>query len=382
MLDREEKLVSNFERTFQSSPQTICHAPGRVNIIGDHTDYNNGFVLPAAINFGTDIAASKRNDNVIAVVAADFEFQKVEFPLDNIIRDNQNCWSNYVKGTIQQLLNYFEIDCGANLLVSGNLPRGAGLSSSASFEIAILKSFSLLFELELSGVKAAVMGQAAENEFVGCKCGIMDQLISAKGKKGNALLIDCENLQTESVRIPQDLSVLIINSNVPRGLVESEYNLRRKQCEQVAKQFDVLSLRQLSLTRLEEARSNIKPIKYKRAYHVLTESKRVLDMVEAFRNGDGKKISHLMYESHESLKTDFEVSCEQTDFIVELVKKLVGDKGGARMTGGGFGGCVVCLVPENLIHIVKQQVEFQYSRRFLLNADFYLCSPQDGAFDD
>ncbi|MCW8878905.1 MAG: galactokinase [Kangiellaceae bacterium] len=382
MLDRKEKLISDFERVYQSSPQTICNAPGRVNIIGDHTDYNQGFVLPAAINFGTHIAANKRDDNKFVVVAADFDFEEVEFSLDNITRDNRNCWSNYVKGTIQQLLNYFDIDYGANLVVSGNIPRGAGLSSSASFEMAILKTFSLLFGLELDGVKAALMGQAAENDFVGCKCGIMDQLISAKGKKGTALLIDCENLQIENIQIPQDLSLLVINSNVPRGLVDSEYNLRRTECEQVAERFDILSLRQLKLADLQESRNKLDPIHYKRAYHVLTESKRVLDMVKAFQNSDNEKISQLMYDSHDSLKTDFQVSCEQTDYIVEIVKKIVGDKGGARMTGGGFGGCVVCLIPESLIEVVKQEIETQYRRKFSLDAEFYLCSTEDGAFND
>lgn len=380
MQNREAELASEFEKLYQHSPQAICHAPGRVNLIGDHTDYNQGFVLPAAINFGTDIAASKRDDNMVVVVAADFEFQKVEFSIDDIFPSNQNCWSDYVKGTIKELLKYYDIHCGVNLLVSGNVPQGAGLSSSASLEVAILKTFSVLFGLNLEGVKAAVMAQTAENEFVGCQCGIMDQLISAMGEKEHALLIDCENLQLKKIKVPKELSLLIINSNVPRGLVDSEYNSRRKQCEQVAISLDVLSLRHLKLTDLQKNKSKLDEEQFIRARHVLSESDRVIELFDAFSEGDLSKISRLMYQSHESLKNDFEVSCEQTDFIVEVARELVGDKGGARMTGGGFGGCVVCLIPQEMIDLVKQEVEAQYYRRFSLAPDFYLCSIEGGSF--
>ena len=380
MDNRVEKLVSDFERIFQLSPQSVCHAPGRVNLIGDHTDYNQGFVLPAAIDFGTDIAASKREDRSLVVVAADLDYQRVEFSLDDINRSDLNCWSNYAKGTIKELLKYYDIDCGVNLLVSGNVPQGAGLSSSASFEIAVLKMFAQLFKLKLDGVKAAVIAQAAENEFVGCQCGIMDQLIAAKGEDNQALLIDCETLQLESIRLPEALSVLIINSNVPRGLVDSEYNLRRKECEQVAAQLNVMSLRQISLEKLQEFQSSLADTLFKRAQHVIGESKRVQEMVSAFQSGDIETVSRLMYASHESLKSDFEVSCEQTDFIVETVKTTIGSKGGARMTGGGFGGCVVCLLPDDLINPVIQEVKDKYYSRFALNSDFYLCTIQKGAF--
>ena len=226
-----------FVAQFQSAVELVCHAPGRVNLIGDHTDYNDGFVLPAAINFGTTIAASRREDKIVKVYAHDCDQQINEFSLDDISFDQQMMWSNYVRGTLQALMKKYPEIKGANLVVTGNVPQGAGLSSSASFEIAILKAFTQLYHLDLNGINAALIGQQAENDFVGCNCGIMDQLISAMGQQGHAMLLDCKDLSFEEAAIPDDLTLFIVNSNVKRGLVDSEYNLRRQQCEQVANHF-------------------------------------------------------------------------------------------------------------------------------------------------
>ncbi|MGK0293331.1 MAG: galactokinase, partial [Porticoccaceae bacterium] len=220
-----------FEQQFQRSAALVCHAPGRVNIIGDHTDYNDGFVLPAAINYGTTVAASKREDRIVKVYAHDCGQQINVFSLDDITFDQEMMWSNYVKGTLQALMKKHPEIKGANLVVTGNVPQGAGLSSSASFEIAILKAFTQLYQLDLNGVNAALIGQQAENDFVGCNCGIMDQLISAMGQQGHAMLLDCKDLSFEHAPIPDSLTLFIVNSNVKRGLVDSAYNLRRQQCE-------------------------------------------------------------------------------------------------------------------------------------------------------
>ena len=369
-----------FEQQFKRSAEVVCHAPGRVNLIGDHTDYNDGFVLPAAINYGTTIAASKREDNIVKVSAHDCEEQISEFVLNEIVFDEQMMWSNYVKGSLQALLKTFPDINGANLVVSGNVPQGAGLSSSASFEIAILKTFTQLYQLDLDGVTAALMGQQAENNFVGCNCGIMDQLISAMGQKGHAMLLDCKDLSFEDAPIPDDLSLFIVNSNVKRGLVDSEYNLRREQCETVAKYFGATALRDVTLAQLNSAKEQLEPVLFKRACHVISENERAVATLKALKANDMALISVAMRASHISLRDDFEVTTKEMDGLVEMIDEVLGDKGGVRMTGGGFGGCVVALVPNNLVMQVNDVVNNKYESQFGLKPSIYLCTATQGAF--
>jgi len=378
----DQKLLAQilFEQQFQCSAELVCHAPGRVNLIGDHTDYNDGFVLPAAINYGTTIAASAREDSIIKVYAHDCDQQTSEFSLSEIVFDEQMVWSNYVRGTLQALLIKYPDIKGANLVVTGNVPQGAGLSSSASFEIAILKAFTQLYQLELNGVNAALLGQQAENDFVGCNCGIMDQLISAMGQKGNAMLLDCKDLSFEDAPIPDDLTLFIINSNVKRGLVDSEYNLRRVQCEAVAKHFSATALRDVTLTQLNSAQTEIEPVLFKRAHHVITENARAVNTFKALKVNDMATISEAMRASHISLRDDFEVTTKEMDGLVEMIDAVLGDKGGVRMTGGGFGGCVVALVPSNLVAQVNEVVNNQYESQFGLKPSIYLCTATQGAF--
>lgn len=279
--DQKELVQQLFEQQFQRSAEVISHAPGRVNLIGDHTDYNDGFVLPAAINYGTTIAASAREDKVVKVYAHDCDQQINEFTLSEIVFDQQMMWSNYVKGTLQALMKKHPDINGANLVVTGNVPQGAGLSSSASFEIAILKTFAQLYQLDLDGISAALIGQQAENNFVGCNCGIMDQLISAMGQQGHAMLLDCKDLSFEDAPIPDDLTLFIVNSNVKRGLVDSAYNLRRQQCEAVAKFFGVSALREVSMAQLNSAQEKIEPELFKRARHVVSENARAFVTLKA-----------------------------------------------------------------------------------------------------
>jgi galactokinase len=378
---RKSRLVNTFVDKFSLPASVICHAPGRVNLIGDHTDYNNGFVLPIAINVGTDIAASARSDRLIRVIALDLSTTLVEFSLDDIYFDDVATWSNYVRGTLQALMTLFPDINGADLLVSGNVPQGAGLSSSASFEIALLKVFSELYQLNLSGVQAALAGQRAENNFVGCNCGIMDQLISALGKAGQVMLLDCRDLSYQYARLPAELSLLIINSNVKRGLVDSAYNERRAQCEAAAKYFDKASLRDVSLDELEKARDAIECILYKRARHVITENMRTINMFASLAEKDLANISLLMAQSHQSLKDDFDVTTPETDFLVEIIANELGSNGGVRMTGGGFGGCLVALLPEKLIEQVIKVVDKKYTEHTGLIAQYYHCNAEKGAFD-
>ncbi|MGB0938399.1 MAG: galactokinase [Colwellia sp.] len=369
-----------FEKQFEKQPQLVCHAPGRVNIIGDHTDYNDGFVLPAAINFGTTIAASAREDRVVKVYAHDCDKQVNEFNLDDIKFDQNMMWSNYVKGTLQALLKHAPHIKGADMVVTGNVPQGAGLSSSASFEIAILNAFYKLYNLDLNGVDAALLGQKAENDFVGCNCGIMDQLISAMGLKNNAMLLDCENLSFEDAPIPEDLVLFIVNSNVKRGLVDSEYNLRREQCEQVAQHFNEKALRGVTLAQLNSEKANIDAVLFKRAHHVITENNRAVATLAALKNNDMTTISKAMKASHLSLKDDFEVTTKEMDGLVDIIGEVIGEKGGVRMTGGGFGGCVVALVPKTMIEQVTEAVNSSYEAKYNLKPTIYLCNATQGAF--
>ncbi|XQW83528.1 galactokinase [Thalassotalea piscium] len=369
-----------FKEHFTLAPEIICHAPGRVNIIGDHTDYNDGFVLPIAINFGTSIAASKRDDLQICVYAHDCDQALATFSLDQLTFDENNMWVNYVKGTLQVLLKHFPEIKGANLAVTGNVPQGAGLSSSASFEIAILKAFTQLYDLALDGIVAAKLGQLAENEFVGCNCGIMDQLISAMGTHGHAMLLDCRDLSFEDAPIPKELSLFIVNSNVKRGLVDSEYNLRREQCEQVAKHFGQKALRDVSIEQLEAEQSHLSPELFKRARHVITENSRTVEALVALKNDDVASLSRLMKGSHESLRDDFEVTTKEIDGLVSIIDQVIGTNGGVRMTGGGFGGCVVALAPKTLITRLTDTVNHLYPKQFGLSPSIYVCTGTQGAF--
>ena len=225
------------------------------------------------------------------------------------------------------------------------------------------------------------MGQWAENHFVGCKCGIMDQLISALGTKGQAMLLDCSNLEYSYANIPEDLAIVIVNSNVKRGLVNSEYNTRRQQCESAASFFGKRSLREVDLTELEAAKSKMDPVIYRRARHVLSESERSIRAMTALNKQDMVSLSRLMAESHHSLKVNFEVTTPELDLLVEIISNVLKDKGGARMTGGGFGGCVVALVPQAKVDLLRQTVQVQYPMKTGLTPDIYVCTAEQGAFN-
>lgn len=376
----QETVQQLFIEHFSYVPSHVVHGPGRVNLIGDHTDYNDGFVLPAAINFGTYIAASLRDDRIVRVKAVDCNNETVEFSLDDISFNDDKMWANYVGGTLLALMNAFPDIKGADLTVTGNVPQGAGLSSSASFEVAILKTFSDLNGLSLDGVEAALMGQKAENEFVGCNCGIMDQLISALGKEDNAMLLDCRSLTYQYAPVPTGMALVIVNSNVKRGLVDSEYNTRREQCEAVAKYFDKPALRDVSIAQLEAAQSDIDEVLYKRARHVITENNRTEAALKALVNNDMRAMSLLMAESHISLKDDFAVTTPEMDYLVEIIGGVIGQQGGVRMTGGGFGGCIVALTPNELVDDVKHIIADKYQDKTGLSADVYVCVAKDGAF--
>ncbi len=377
---RYEQITKHFEQHFLMVPEIISHAPGRVNLIGDHTDYNDGFVLPAAINFVTKVAAAKRRDKQIIAVACDIGFQEVVFSLDDIKFDNQFPWSNYVRGVLKIMTSEYPRIRGINIMISGNVPQGAGLSSSAGFEIAVIKAVSEIYSLPIDGVQAALLGQKAENNFVGCNCGVMDQLISALGTENHAMFLDCRELTFKNAPIPETHTVLVINSNVKRGLADSEYNLRRNQCEAAAAFFKRKALRDVSVAELERAEGQLEPILYRRARHVISENRRTQEAYQCLSVNNIEKVSELMRQSHASLKNDFEVTTPELDFLADILNKRLGNQGGARMTGGGFGGCVVALAPPFLLSELTVLVTEAYLQKFDLRADVYQCSIVKGAY--
>ncbi|MDC0172482.1 galactokinase [Gammaproteobacteria bacterium] len=378
-MDQAAIISQIFKQQFKCDPEVVCYAPGRVNLLGDHTDYNDGFVLPAAIDVGTTIAASRRDDSKVVAFAEGYSTEVDCFSLENITFSQTEMWRNYVRGTLKCLRETNSDFGGVNLAITGNVPQGAGLSSSASFEMAILKTIVDLYQLELEGVTAALLGQRAENEFVGCNCGIMDQLVSSLGLEGHAMLLDCRSLTYEDAPIPAGMVILVVNSNVQRGLVDSEYNARRQQCEEVARVLDVRALRDVSLEQLNEA-GNLSEEQYRRARHVITENARTVAAMTAMQASDIKTLGSLMGQSHDSLRDDYEVTTKELDGLVSIIKGVIGDAGGVRMTGGGFGGCVVALIPADLESAVIAAVGVQYSSQFGLEAEVYRCMASTGAF--
>lgn len=370
-----------FRQQFTRDADITIKAPGRVNLIGEHTDYNDGFVLPCAIDYETVISCGKRDDRQIRVIAADYDNQQDIFSLDApIVPHTEYRWADYVRGVVKHLQLRDANFGGADLVISGNVPQGAGLSSSASLEVAVGQALQSLYQLPLSGVELALNGQEAENQFVGCNCGIMDQLISALGKQDHALLIDCRTLETRAVPMPAKVAVVIINSNVKRGLVDSEYNTRRQQCETAARFFGVKALRDVDPNLFFSIQDELDPVVAKRARHVITENERTLAAADALACGDLKLMGQLMQESHISMRDDFEITVPPIDSLVDIVKSVIGEQGGVRMTGGGFGGCIVALMPTSLVEQVRATVAREYPAHSGGRTEtFYVCQASQGA---
>lgn len=380
MSDLIQNVKASFEQVLGYAPSHIIQAPGRVNLIGEHTDYNDGFVLPCAIDYQTMVAAAKRDDNIVRVVSVDYGNEVDEFDITQEITFQQDkMWSNYIRGVVKCLIGRGYEFNGADISVSGNVPQGAGLSSSAALEVVIGQTFKVLYNLEISQAEIALNGQQAENEFVGCNCGIMDQMISAEGKENHAMLLDCRSLETTAVSMPEDMAVVIINSNKKRGLVDSEYNTRREQCEEAARIFGVKALRDVTIEQFNTKVNELDELVAKRARHVITENDRTVEAAEALRTHDMKRMGELMAQSHASMRDDFEITVKEIDTLVEMVKEVIGEQGGVRMTGGGFGGCIVAVMPPELVDNVKSSVESKYQAATGLKESIYVCQAKDGA---
>ncbi len=347
MGDLQSHLVTAFVEQFGHQPDVIARAPGRVNLIGEHTDYNDGFVLPMAISCQTLVAARARQDNVIRILAVDLGGAISSFSANGqILPDADAPWSNYVRGVADALYARGLARVGADIAIAGDIPRGAGLSSSASLEIAFgLALATLGGQPDIDRTALALAGQQAEHRFAGCHCGIMDQLVVARAKAGHCLMIDCRTLEGTSVPIPSDATVIIVHSGIERGLVDGAYNERRAQCEAAARHYRVPALRDLSLDALERGRAQLDDLIYRRARHVVSENARVLAATVALKRGDLVTLGQLMAGSHVSMRDDFEITLPAIDELVAQLQSAIGRNGGARMTGGGFGGGVVAVLP-------------------------------------
>ena len=376
-----QKSQHIFTQKYNKQPELTVYAPGRVNIIGEHTDYNDGFVMPCAINYGTAIAGSKRADHIWNVYAADLDLEDT-FSLDEDFPQSEQKWANYVRGVVKFIQERCpQFKQGADLVISGNVPHSSGLSSSAALEVATGKLCQQLSDLPLTHTEIALIGQKAENKFVGANCGNMDQLISALGQKDHLLMIDCRSLKTQPTPVPKDVAVIIVNSNVPHDLVTGEYNTRRWQCEKAAEFFGVKALRDVSVEEFQKREAELTALNVlvaKRARHVVTENQRVLDAVEALKHNDLTRLGELMGQSHESMRDDFEITVPQIDYLVELAQLVIGKTGGARMTGGGFGGCIVALAPHDKVEAVRKIIADNYEKQTGLKEDFYVCTASQG----
>jgi galactokinase len=372
--------VGLFRDCWGAVPHAVFHAPGRVNLIGEHTDYNQGFVLPCAIDRRTYIAVKARTDHRIRAVSANIGNMVSEwessFPPQ---ADARNPWADYLRGVSLQFLKQGSTPPGMDIMVTGDIPQGAGLSSSASLCVAFATAVNHFGGFGLSAIETALLCQAAENEFVGCNCGIMDQLVSAAGRIRHALLIDCRNLQYRAIALPTDMAIVIIDSRLSRGLVDSAYNDRRRQCEAAASSLQAESLREVSMDRLLATESWMDPVAFRRARHVVSENARTEAAAAALSAGDYSGLSGLMAASHVSMRDDFAITTKEIDLLVRIVGEALGNRGGVRMTGGGFGGCVVALAPRALTGAIVEAVSTHYSQATGLHAEIYLCNTSEGA---
>lgn len=382
LLERESAgLKKRFHNLFEGEP-LLVQAPGRVNLIGEHTDYNEGFVLPVAIGFQTRVAIGKRTDRSLVVTSENYA-ERIELNLDKLPERSRGHWSDYVTGVVRGLKARVGEVLGANLLLNGEVPQGAGLSSSASLEVALCEAFLELAGKTLDGVAIAKLCQQAENEFIGARCGIMDQFISVHGKKNHALRLDCRTLESRLLPIPADTSLVICNTMVRHSHAAGKYNDRRKECELGAHFFsqwipNVRSLRDVTMKDFERFAGQLPEQIKKRCRHVLTENMRVLQASDALEQGDLKLFGRLMGSSHASLRDDFEVSSRELDLMVELAGGQPGVYG-ARMTGGGFGGCTINLVQEKNASQFKEQIIKAYKVRMGREPEVYISSAAGGA---
>lgn len=370
-----EKVAAAFRSRFGSDPAWLVRSPGRVNLIGEHTDYNEGFVLPMAIDRAVWIALRPRPGRDVVAASLDFAEEKA-FSLDGLRREGRGWWE-YLKGMAWVLGEAGDRLAGWEGTLAGDVPIGAGLSSSAALEMAAARAFAAVSGRAWDPVRMAKLAQRAENEWVGVGCGIMDPLIIGAGREGHATLIDCRSLEMRPVPLPPGTVVAVLDTSTRRELTGSAYNERRAQCEEAARTLGVKALRDVTASALEARAEWLSDTLRRRARHIVTENARTLEAAEAMRAGDARRLGRLMNESHASMRDDFEISTPMLDVMVECAQAAVGCDG-ARMTGGGFGGCVVALMDEAAAPAFLDAVGRRYSERTGLTPSLYLCRPEGG----
>lgn len=361
---------------------SIYRAPGRVNLIGEHTDYNQGFVLPAAIGFSCWIAIAPRTDDRLVLYSDNFK-ETVESRLDRIARSAAKSWADYPLGVAWALREAGYRLTGANLYIAGDVPLGAGLSSSAAVEVSTGYALLAIANQKIDLTKLAQLCQRAENEFVGARVGIMDQFVSCHGRAGHALEIDCRSLEYRALKIPPRVRLVICNTMVKHKLHSSEYNARRAECEEAVRRLSsklhgITSLRDVTLEELEQNRGLLSDTLYRRCCHILTENQRVHQVAKLFGQGTTDGLSEIMAESHRSLRDDYEVSSRELDLMVEIARRQPGVYG-ARMTGGGFGGCTINFVEISSAAEFQRQVSAEFEKATGLRPDIYICEASHGA---
>jgi galactokinase len=374
-------LTARFEEMFGTSPQ-IFRAPGRVNVIGEHTDYNAGFVMPAAIQFYTWVAAAKRADRVLEAYSDHYN-ESIRLSLDELAGPPRKHWSDFIRGVAAVLQNAGYKLAGANLVIHGEVPLGAGLSSSASLEVATALALAAVSGAHVPPLELAKLCQKAEHEYVGTLCGIMDQFVAVFGAAGHALMLDCRSLEYQLLVIPPEVRLVVCNSMVRHELAFGEYNLRRADCEEGVKLLQphlpgIRALRDVAVADLEIWKEVLPERVYRRCRHIVTENQRVLEAAKALQGGETGQFGHLMYQSHASLRDDFEVSCKELDLLVEIASSSPGVLG-ARMTGGGFGGCTVNLVRADASNSFQEHLAQAYREATNIIPEIYVCEPAQGA---
>ena len=381
-----EKIYNKFKNLFGYEAESKFFAPGRVNLIGEHTDYNGGHVFPCAIHRGTYALVKKRDDKKFRMYSENFEnLGIIEFLLDNLVNEKKHKWVNYPKGVVKMFIEAgYKIDSGFDVLFYGNIPNGSGLSSSASIEIVTSIILKDLYNLDIDMVEMVKLSQKAENQFIGVNSGIMDQFAVGMGKKDNAILLDCNTLKYSYAPVILKDEVLVIgNTNKKRGLADSKYNERRAECEEalkdLQKELDIQSLGELSVEEFNKSEKLIKnEINRKRAKHAIYENQRTIKAQKELMEGNLEEFGRLMNESHVSLRDDYEVTGIELDTMVEIAWNQEGVIG-SRMTGAGFGGCTISIVKKNAVDKFIANVGKEYKERVGLNADFYVVNISDGA---
>lgn len=383
-MEISQRVMQVFASHFNAKPDFLVRAPGRVNLIGEHTDYNDGFVLPMAIDRAVWIALRSRADRRVSVHSLDLGLS-ADFELDSLSR-GESSWIEYLKGVAHELqVDGFKLQ-GWEGVMAGDVPRGAGLSSSAAVEMAAARAFAAVSGFEWDALRIARIGQRAENNWIGVKCGIMDQTASAAARAGHALFLDCRSLEIAHVPLPREAAVVILDTSTRRGLVDSAYNERCAQCEAAARFFGVKALRDVSKERLKAEGGNLEEVVRRRARHIVTENERVLQAVESMHRDDPAALGRLFNESHASLRDDFEVTNDALNWIVEIAQARP-ECFGARMTGAGFGGCAVALVRRDSAEAFADAVGAAYRHRLALSevegsgleAKIYVCQASEGA---